>query len=147
MAINSNRQAAIVRIITGLWILWGFGWDTVGRRLNTDVDGVVISSRDFPSTGAPRYATEYNVRRADGMEKVFWAGPTDGSLARSMPVGTRIKKFKWHLEYERDGQHISFPIIFYSIILGIGFGALIWGIIMLLSQNKAGITESHLTNG
>ena len=79
-------------ILFGLFILWGFGWETIGRRLQTHVDGVIVASRDVPSTGYPRYATEYKVRDTHGDEQVFWAGATDASLPRSMPVGTRIRK-------------------------------------------------------
>jgi hypothetical protein len=86
MTEDGGRRKATVFIIFGLFFLWGFGWDTVGRRLWTDVNGVIVDSRDVPSTGAPRYATEYTVRSVDGKETVYWAGPTDGSLPRSMPV-------------------------------------------------------------
>ena len=126
-----------VLIFLGIFILWGFGWETVGVRLRVEVDGVVIASRDVPSTGAPRYATEYTVRNADGKEQVFWAGATDGSLARSMPVGTRIRKERWRLDYERDGQQEGFPYLFYGLILSIGLGIFARGIFIWLSQRKA----------
>jgi hypothetical protein len=132
---NERRKAAII-IGFGLFILWGFGWDTVGRRLQTNVDGIIVASRDVPPTRGSRYATEYTVRRGDGSEQVFWAGPTDGSLPRSMPVGTRIRKVRWELRYERDGKRESFPCIFYSVVLGIAVGLVVWGVLILCLRWK-----------
>ena len=136
MAPNQQRQRATGFILFGLFILWGFGWETVGRRLWTAVDGVIVASRDVPSKGAPRYSTEYTVRGADGHEHVFWAGPTDGSLARSMPVGTHIRKLRWHLGYERDGRTEEGGYIFYGLILGIGVSLITWGIRIFRSQRR-----------
>ncbi len=58
------------------------------------------------------------------------AGPTDGSLPRSMLVGTHIRKKLWHLDYERDGRQEGFPYIFYSVVLAIGLGLVIRGILI-----------------
>jgi len=118
---------AVILSLLGLYILWGFGWDTVGRMLRTSVDGVIIASRDFPATGAPRYATEYTIRGVDGKDRVYVAGATDGSLERSMSVGTRIRKLPWHLDYERDGKRVRFPTPFYAMTLGIALALVIWG--------------------
>ncbi len=133
MDMNNKRHIAKVSILFGLFILWGFGWETVGRRLKTNVDGVIVATHDIPATGAPRYATEYTVRGADGNVQVFMAGPTDGSLPRSMPVGTHIRKKPWHLDYERDGRQEGFPYIFYSIVLAIGLGLVIRGFLIFRS--------------
>src|SRR5713101_5616535 len=105
----NKRGKAMILIVFGLFILWGFGWDTVGRRLQIEFSGIVVASRDVPSTGAPRYATEYTIRGPDGKEQVFRAGPTDGSLPRSMPVGTNIRKERWHNDLERDGRREGIP--------------------------------------
>lgn len=102
------------------------------------IDGVIVASRDVPSTG-----TEYTVRRDDGSEQVFWAGPTDASLPRSMPVGTRIRKEPWHLDYERDGRRESFPWIFYSSVLGIALSLLVWGTLTLRSQPPNPLHENN----
>src|SRR5258708_36933541 len=84
----------------------------------TKVEGVVVSSRDIPTTGAPRYATEYTLRGADGRESVYTAGPTDAFLPRSMPIGTSIKKQRWHLDYERNGYRVDdFSIDFYALVI------------------------------
>jgi hypothetical protein len=116
----------LVPLMLGLWIIWGFGFETVGRRLKTKVDGVVISSRDLPSTGAPRNATHYTLRGLDG-DSVYVAGPTDASLPRSLPIGTHLRKQRWHLDYERNGERVDdFPISFYSVTFGIAFSCLFW---------------------
>jgi hypothetical protein len=133
---NDKRRRSAIFILFGLWILWGFGWNTVEERLRIEIDGIIVASRDVPSAGAPRYATEYTVRFADGRERVYWAGATDASLPRGMPVGTHIRKERWHLDYERDGRTEGFPYIFYSITLGIALGSLVWGIVKLLPERK-----------
>jgi hypothetical protein len=120
----------------GLFLMWGFGWDTVGRRLRLAVDGVIVATLDVPATGAPRYATEYTIRIADGTEQTLWAGPTDGSLPRSMPVGTRIRKERWHLNYERDGRTVEFPYVFYCVVLTIAASLVVWGLLNLRTRNE-----------
>lgn len=114
--------------IFAIFIIWGFLFQTVWVYLNTDLEGTIVSSRDVPSTGAPRYATDYIVHGLDGHEKTYVAGSTDASLPRSMPVGTRIHKQRWLMGYERDGQWINFPMLFYSIILAAAFACLFWSI-------------------
>jgi hypothetical protein len=53
--------------------------------------------------------------------QLVWA--TDASLPRSMPVGTYLKKQKWHLYYERNEQRVNdFPIVFYQVTFGIALG-------------------------
>jgi len=47
----------IVLLLFGLWIIWGFGIQTVGARLEAQFEGVVVSSQDLPPTRGPRYAT------------------------------------------------------------------------------------------
>jgi hypothetical protein len=124
---NTLAPNPVVPLIFGLWIIWGFGIETVGRRLDIELDGVVVSSLDHPSTGAPRYSTHYTLRGSDGGDYSYVAGATDASLPRSLPVGTRLKKQKWHLDYEKDGQVINdFPIALYVITVGIALACLVW---------------------
>lgn len=139
---NADRRRAIVPIIFGVFLIWSFGWDTVGRRLRLAVDGVIVRAVDVPATGAPRYATEYTIRGAHGKEQIYWAGPTDGSLPRSMPVGTRIRKERWHLEYERNARTEGFPYVFYSVVLMVAAGLLAWGLFNFFrapTRNNGGI--------
>jgi hypothetical protein len=120
-----------IPLIFGLFILWGFGYETVGTRLKTQLEGVVVSSRDIPSTGAPRYATEYTLRGPDGRESVYVAGATDASLPRSMPVGTSLKKQRWHLDYEKNGQRVDdFGVSFYGMVLGTAVACLAWSFLL-----------------
>jgi len=134
---DNDRRKATVFIVFALFILWGFGWNTVGRRLLTSIDGVIVVRRVVPS------ATEYTVRGDDGSEKVFRAGATDASLPGSMPVGTRIRKKLWHLDYERDGRRESFPWIMYSSVLGIALSLVVWGILILRSQPPKPLHENN----
>jgi hypothetical protein len=128
MGTDNARRRATTFIASGLFILWGFGWNTVGRGLLTVIDGVIVARRAVSS------ATEYTVRGDDGSEQVVSSGATDASLPGDMPVGTRIRKKLWHLDYELDGQRESFPWVIYSSVLGIGLSLVVWGILILRSQ-------------
>jgi hypothetical protein len=135
-----NKMRAVnplAPLILGIWAVWGFGVQAVGLRLRTEADGVVISSRDTPSTGAPRYATEYTIRGLDGRDRGYIAGPTYGSLPRSMPIGTQIKKQRWHLDYQRNGRPVNdFPILFSAVILGIACSCLAWSFLLWRDQRR-----------
>ena len=123
--------------IWSLWIIGGFGFYTLGTRLWTQLDGVVIASRDIPPTRGPRYATEYTLRSPDGQESQYVAGGTDSYLARSMPVGTRLTKKRWHVDYERDGKRVDDLILpFYIPILTVAFGCLGWSLLAWRRQRQ-----------
>jgi hypothetical protein len=111
-----------ILLLFSLWILWGFGYETVGKRLMLQVDGTVLSKRDMPYPIAPnRYSTEYLVQRRDGTNQIFVAGPTDASLPRNIAVGTTLRKLRWHVNYESDGYWVNdFSVPFYSAILFAG---------------------------
>jgi hypothetical protein len=113
-----NRQWVILMLGAG-WIVWGFGYQTVWHRFNIQLEGTVTSSQDVPATGAPRYATYYVIHGSDGQDRTYVAGPTDGSLGRSIPVGARIRKEWGQLGYEVNGRWIAFPVAFYSATLGL----------------------------
>ncbi len=133
-------KEAIKPLVLAVWSIWmigGFGFYTLGNRLWAQLDGIVITSRDIPSTRGPRYVTEYILRGPDARESLYTAGSTDSSLPRSMPVGTSLKKKRWHLDYERDGRRISdFSLPFYLGILAIGFGCLGWSVLMSRRQRR-----------
>ena len=115
-------------MVFALWILYGFGYQTVWVRLNTQVNGTVIASRDIPSTGAPRYATEYLIRGSNGQNSSYVAGCTDASLQRSLPIGTQLLKKRWAWGYQINGkyEHDYNTSIFYVIILGVLVCLLLW---------------------
>jgi hypothetical protein len=118
-----------VILFFGLFILWGFGWSTLVARLRDSVDGTVVERRDIPSEGTPRYVSEYTIKASDGSIKTYVAGPTDASLPRSLPVGTRLKKVPWQLSYEQDGQPVDerSMLFFYVPVLSLASGCVIWG--------------------
>jgi hypothetical protein len=125
---DSNAKIrSIVLAIWALWLIWAFGISTLGRRLWVQLDGTVISSRDIPFTRGSRYATEYTLLSSDGREIHYTAGPTDSSLPRSIPVGTKLEKQRWRLGYERDGTWVNdFGLTFYVLVLAIAFSCLAW---------------------
>jgi hypothetical protein len=115
-----------VLLVWGLWMLWIWS-STTWNRLDIQLDGTVIASQDVPPTRGPRYATEYTLRGPDGRDQYYVAGPTSDSLPRSMPIGTCLKKQRWQLFYERDGQRIDdWGFWSYGLFLCPAIGALYW---------------------
>jgi hypothetical protein len=113
-------------------MFWVFG-HTALQYLTIQVNGTVISSNDIPEKGAPRYITEYAIRGPSGETTSYIAGPTDGSLPRSMPVGTTLRKQSWQVSYERDGQVIiDFPVSFYVGICIVALALMILSVSMWL---------------
>jgi len=126
----------IVLSLFGLWILWGFGYQTLWVRLMTTVEGTVVSARDIPYPLAPgRYGTEYVLRTREGDTGRYLAGATDASLPRSIPVGSYIKKQRWQLSYEQDNHRIdNFSTPFYGAMLSVAVAILVWA--AALSRQK-----------
>jgi hypothetical protein len=116
-------------ISIGMFILFGFGLETVWMRLWVDVNGIVVSSIDVPANRPGRYHTDYVIKSADGEIRSYTAGATDATLARSLPVGTRLTKHRWELGYTVNGRWKSFPMFFYGPFLALGLWLLIAGII------------------
>jgi hypothetical protein len=130
---RKTDQRTVIFFFLSCFIFWGFGYQTVWQFLNIDIAGVVITSKDVPSRGAPRYVTEYVVRSSDGQDHAYVAGATDASLPRSMPVGTQIKKERGSLYYERNGEWFSFPFTFYTIVLTGAFCCFVYALAGTLS--------------
>jgi hypothetical protein len=121
MVDRTRPSRPIGLLLFGIFILYGFGYQTVWQRLTLDVQGTVISSYSFPSLGAQRYATSYKIESADGSNFSYIAGATDASLARGLPVGTEIQKRRWYLGYWVNNTWCPFPVASYIVFL---FGAL-----------------------
>jgi len=122
----------ILFAVWALWMLW-VSLSPIWFRLNTELNGVVVSAQDVPPTRGPRYATKYILRGPDGHEYEYWAGATAGSLPRSMPVGTYLKKPKWTFYYDRDGKRFDagwgVPLVPLFAV-----GCLIWSIRTILRE-------------
>ena len=55
-----------------------------------------------------------------------------------MPVGTSVKKHRWRLDYERDGQRVDdFGIAFYAMILSIAVGCLVWSFVLFRDRKRS----------
>ncbi|WP_244598856.1 hypothetical protein [Rhizobium tubonense] len=99
------------------FIFWGFGYETVWQRLTQQIDGTIISRRDIPYTGAPRYSAHYVILGRDGKEQIYEAGATDAALQRNLPIGAHIDK-KWgQLGYYVNDRWVAFPKAFYGVVL------------------------------
>ncbi len=124
---GKNGPHPVLLLLPALFIFWGFGVETLGARLTTEVNGTITAVQYLPKKGAARYAAEYTLQGADGKSSAYIAGPTDASLPRDMPVGTTLQKTRWQLGYERDGKPANdFPIAFYSAAFGIALGFILW---------------------
>lgn len=136
LAVERSSYNPFPFLILAVWILWVFGFQTVGARLTTELDGLVVLSQDIPPGRGPRYATEYTLRGPDGVQRVYVAGATDASLPRSLPVGTYLCKKKWSLNYTKNGNAVNdFPIFFYVLTLGTAIGCLGWSLPALLGRH------------
>jgi hypothetical protein len=108
----------------------GFWFRSLVTRYTTELEGVVVSSRDMPANRESRYATEYVVREDGGHETHYVAGASDASLERSIPVGSRIEK-KWgQLGCRLNGHWRSFLIASYSAIMGAAFFTPFWPVLV-----------------
>lgn len=141
----ARKLKAYGLLLFGVWMLWGFGWETVMFRLKTEIEGTIISSTDVPPERTGRYCTDYIVRGSDGVDRTYTAGASDASLERSMPVGTIIRKEKWSLDWEMDGQQQAFPLIFYCVVLTIGLGCVVFGLVSLDKFSRAAAPR-HVTD-
>jgi hypothetical protein len=120
-----ERPLILIATLVAVWILWGFGYETVWARLTIEIDGTIAARHEVHASG--RRGTAYVVRTSDGGEREYVAGATDASLSRDMPIGTAIVKRKWHLSYLRDGIPIDdFPIYAYSGTFGLALVCLLW---------------------
>jgi hypothetical protein len=117
-------------LLFSVYVIGVFG-GTLGIRLWTQLDGVVVTSQDIPARGDPRGVTEYTLRGPDGRESRYTAGPLDPLLPRSMLVGTYLKKKRWRVDYERDGGQVNdFSLPLYLAVLTVGFSCLSWSFLL-----------------
>lgn len=91
------------------------------------------------SDRGPRYASEYTIRESDGNERIYEVGATDASLPRGLPVGTDVKKLRWQVSYEENGQRVDGIglLAFYVTVLSLGLGLVVWGRRCLLDAESA----------
>jgi hypothetical protein len=114
-----------VLALFGAWLLFMGGNELLGR-LWIQVDGTVVSA---DTTTGNRPVTRYVVRRSDGQNTNYVAGPTDASLPRRLPLGTVLRKERGHLSFALDGQEIGgFPVLTYGalILAGLGLEVFAW---------------------
>ena len=127
----------VALIAMALWIVWGFGYETVWRRLALELDGTVIARRDIPQTWASHGpATAYVVRGADGRDQVYVRGATDASLPGNIPVGADIEKRTLERSYSLNGVRIKdFPTDFYSAWCGVALACVLWAVLQVVRRH------------
>jgi hypothetical protein len=78
----------LLSLAFAIFIIWGFGFETVGRRLVLALDGDITTERFIPRNWHSHGpGMVYIVRAADGTEQQYTAGGNDSSLPLNLPVG------------------------------------------------------------
>ena len=108
-------------------------YTTIGRLL-IDVDGEIVARE---MTTGYRPAAIYSINQPGGQTRTYMAGPTDASLPRDLPIGSRLTKRRWELGYTLNNQRVTdFPIMFYGASFGIGAGMLCFSIVLRFQQRR-----------
>ena len=140
IATHRRRTAGpppVVLIAVAIWIVCGFGYETVWQRLALELDGTVIVRREIPPSWASHgTGTAYVVRGADGGNHDYVTGATDASLPGNIPIGTGIEKHKWALSYSLNGVRIDdFPTYFYSAWCGVALACVLWAVLQVVRRH------------
>jgi len=106
-------------------------------------DGVVVARTDdlhYPPWTRNR-VTRYVIHETDGRDGVYHADPSEGG-GSGFPIGTVLRKQRWHLDYEENGQprnDFPLPLYFFFVILDTGLlaAAVIVAIMIQIRDAKA----------
>lgn len=116
-------------------------------------DGVVVARTDpvhYPPWTRNR-ATRYVISESDGRERVYYADPSQGHLD-GFPIGTRLTKRRWHMDYQADGQvrnDFPFPIYLFWMIFDFGLlvGCVIVAIMIRIRNRRIRELEAAVERG
>ncbi len=117
-------------------MIWFFLYNTLNRAL-IELNGTIIESertRYHPDDPySLKYFCTYIIKTSDGEETIqYVAHGNDITLARDLPVGTKIEKRKWEITYKINGEIVEdFNLRNYRIIGCIGFFLVMAGLIYL----------------
>lgn len=130
------RRAHIAPGVAILAILLSCSGDfaIVLEHLLAQFDGVVVARTDdvhYPSW-TRNLANRYVVHESDGRDRVYYADPSEGRLD-GFPIGTRVTKQRWHMDYEENGQtRNDFPFPIYAFWLMFDFALLVACVILVI---------------
>jgi cytochrome c biogenesis protein CcdA len=103
---TSIRLQSAFILLLGLGLI-AFGFGTVLSRAYLALDGAIVQSRtDCDPSNRLRCSTTYVIVGSSGAV-TYSAGPNAPSLQTSLPVGTIIKKERWHLDYSVNGTRVD----------------------------------------
>ena len=75
------------------------------------------------------------IREADGTERVYHADAAEGHI-NGFPIGSRLTKRRWHLDYELDGRtRNDFPLPLYAFWMILDLGLLLSCVILAIMIN------------
>ena len=125
-----------------LCFAWGGGlvWFSLSTTLSRaliEIDGTIMESENeliFPNQPELRYThyySTYTIEPSGGGDRIqYVACNNDNSLARDLPVGTRIEKRKWERTYQVNGEIVDdFDLRGYIDFFCVGAVLLLSGII------------------
>jgi len=136
VAVMQTKRSATYGPILIAVLLWLFSGSEIYQRATIELNGTIVSSTTTcMQPWNNRCATEYLVKAHDGSQQSYVAGPTDKSLPRRLSVGTVVVKRRWALSYSLNGRQVAdFPIFFYSGLLILGGGCVIWWLLLRKRQ-------------
>jgi len=122
----------VIAVIWGIPIMF-FSLSTIYARLSIDIEGEVVSRQVGQYDTPYRWYADYTIRLSDSKIVNYRAENNDPSLSRDIPVGAKVVKKKWSLNYFVNGKEVDdFPRVFYPLVGSIGFlifsGGLIIGV-------------------
>jgi hypothetical protein len=98
---------------------------TVGHFF-AQFDGVVVARTENVSypPWTRNLTTKYVIQESYGRTFGYYADPSEGDLG-GFKIGTRLRKQRWHMEYEANGQtRDDFPLPMYLFWMIFDFGML-----------------------
>lgn len=127
--LNKSPKPHLIFIVIGLWFSW-LPISEIYNRASIELQGVITSSNTScvqPQNN--RCSTVYLTQNSTSSTSKYIAGSTDASLQRYLPIGTKIEKLKWQLNYKINEKVVNdFPIGFYGGVLTFCITALGFGI-------------------
>ena len=114
---------------------------SIGQRLLIDIQGRILNSRELPKPGNnPNIMvyTEYSIQDGNGPVVSYLTDGSDQYLPRDLPAGSVIKKEKWHLGFQLNGQLVEYP---FGSFWAFEFAILVFSIPLYFVMNRAWLKQ------
>jgi hypothetical protein len=128
-----KAQLGPVALILLIILQGGSDYSIFFGHLLARFDGVVATREDvrFPPW-THFHAIRYTIRQDDGRERTYIADPIEGGRG-GFPIGTRLRKDRWRLEYEAGGRATDdFPAALYGLWVIVNTGLMLGAIVLAI---------------